>query len=292
MTVFDNVAFPLVSGRAKIRSAQAKPLVENLLERVGLASFSGSLATRLSGGQQQRLALVRALAARPKVLLLDEPLSNLDAALRTSLRQELKQIQRESGITTVYVTHDQAEALSMSDRIAVLNEGRVRQVGTPRQVYFSPADEFVARLVGAANIIEGVVAKVGHGALISSEIGLLRARTTLGNAVGTAVTCFVRPENVRVCPRAGDVAGRPEAGAITGTVTATEFVGGRLECTVAVGQMELHGWADPAADLAGSDEVLLEFTGGGVMVLAAEPDARADSTQSRRSSGERVTTSE
>jgi iron(III) transport system ATP-binding protein len=292
MTVFDNVAFPLVRGRAKIRSAQAKPVVENLLERVGLASFAASLATRLSGGQQQRLALARALAARPQVLLLDEPLSNLDAALRTSLRQELKQIQRESGITTVYVTHDQAEALSMSDRIAVLNEGRIRQIGTPRQVYFSPAEAFIARLVGAANIIEGVVAEVGRGALINSEIGLLRARTTLGHPVGAAVTCFVRPENVRISPRAGDAAAGQGAGAIAGTITAQEFAGGRQECTLAVGQMELHGWADPAAGLAGGDEVLVEFTGGGVMVLAAEPEARAENTHSRQPSGERVTTNE
>ena len=283
MTVYDNVAFPLLHGRAKMRAAQARPVAENLLERVGLASFSSSLATRLSGGQQQRLALARALAARPQVLLLDEPLSNLDAALRTSLRRELRQIQQESGVTTVYVTHDQAEALSMSDRMAVLNAGTIRQVGPPRQVYFSPREEFIARLVGAANVISGVVAAAGHGALIDSEIGPLRARTVLGHAVGSQVSCFVRPENVNVTPR-GAGAGEA-AGAIPGRLSGREFTGGRLECVVTVGPLEVRGWAAPDADLTPGDEVQMEFVGG-VMVLA-EPETRA-----QRGSVDRVIASE
>jgi iron(III) transport system ATP-binding protein len=281
MTVYDNVAFPLRHGRAKMRAAQARPVADDLLERVGLASFSSSLATRLSGGQQQRLALARALAARPQVLLLDEPLSNLDAALRTALRQELRQIQQESGVTTVYVTHDQAEALSLSDRMAVLKAGTIRQVGTPREVYFSPGEEFIARLVGGANVISGVVAAAGHGALIDSEIGPLRARTVLGHAVGSPVTCFARPENVVVTPRgAGE-----SAGGIPGRLSVREFTGGRLECAVTVGPLELHGWAAPDADLAPGDEVLVDFAGG-VMALA-QPDVRA-----QRGSGDRVTASE
>jgi iron(III) transport system ATP-binding protein len=289
MTVFDNAAFPLLRGQQRLRVAQARPIVEDLLERVGLAQVKNAMATRLSGGQQQRLALARALAARPKVLLLDEPLSNVDAALRATLRQEVKAIQREFGITTLYVTHDQAEALSMSDRIAVLSEGTVRQIGTPRQVYFSPSEAFVARTVGAANVIEGRVADAGHGAIIDSEIGVLHTRTTLGHPVGAVLTCFVRPENVRVIPR-GSQGDAPGAVArqdddIVGTIVAHDFVGGHQECVVRVGDVELRGWADPAAEFTEGAEALIEFAVGAVMVLAPEEAARAGSPSHEKMKG-------
>jgi iron(III) transport system ATP-binding protein len=288
MTVFDNAAFPLLRGHQRLRVAQARPIVEDLLERVGLAQVKNAMATRLSGGQQQRLALARALAARPKVLLLDEPLSSVDAALRATLRQEVKAIQQEFGITTLYVTHDQSEALSMSDRIAVLSEGTVRQIGTPRQVYFSPSEAFVARTVGAANVIEGRVADAGHGAIIDSEIGVLHARTTLGHPVGATLTCFVRPENVRVIPRGnqgdapGTVVGKDD---IVGTVVAHDFVGGHQECVVRVGAVELRGWADAAAELTEGAEALIDFAAGAVMVLAPEEAARADSPSHEKLKG-------
>jgi iron(III) transport system ATP-binding protein len=145
MNVFENAAFPLKVGSARLSKAAIDERVNRVLAAVGLADFAGREATRLSGGQQQRLALARALVMEPKLLLLDEPLSNLDAKLRQRMRFELKRLQRELGVTTVYVTHDQNEALALSRQIAVMNAGRIVQVGTPREIYESPRPRSGAR---------------------------------------------------------------------------------------------------------------------------------------------------
>jgi iron(III) transport system ATP-binding protein len=160
MSVIDNLVFPLVKGRHHLPKSQAVERAMHALGLVQLADLARRPATQVSGGQQQRVALARALALEPKVLLLDEPLSNLDAKLRNEMRQELKDLVSRLQITTVYVTHDQVEALSMSDRLAVMQQGVIAQEGSPQDVYFTPASEFVAAFVGKANIVEGTIVQV------------------------------------------------------------------------------------------------------------------------------------
>src|SRR5215831_5284282 len=156
MTVAENVAFPFtVSKQRRYSKAEIADGVRRALAIVDLDGFQERPATRLSGGQQQRVALARAVVHEPRLLLLDEPLSNLDAQLRDEMRSELKRLQSKIGITTVYVTHDQSEALALSDQIAVMDRGRIAQIGTPDDVYFRPADAFVARFVGATNLLDG-----------------------------------------------------------------------------------------------------------------------------------------
>lgn len=157
MTVFENVAFPLIEGPRRFKKTEIRDRVRRVLELVHLEGLENRPAPQLSGGQQQRLALARALVAEPKVLLLDEPLSNLDARLREEMRKEIRSLVKGLGITTMYVTHDQIEALSLSDRIAVMNEGTICQVGTPMQLYRSPNSVFVAQFIGCNNFFSGIV---------------------------------------------------------------------------------------------------------------------------------------
>ena len=154
MNVLENAAFPLRVGRARLSRKEIQDKVMRVLAAVGLDHLAAREATRLSGGQQQRLALARALVMEPRLLLLDEPLSNLDAKLRERMRFELKRIQRELGLTTVYVTHDQSEALALSHEIAVMNEGRIVQIGSPRDIYERPASKFVADFIGSTNFLD------------------------------------------------------------------------------------------------------------------------------------------
>ena len=162
MNVFQNAAFPLEVGARRIPGREIRDKVMRVLTAVQLEGFADREATKLSGGQQQRLALARALVMEPQLLLLDEPLSNLDAKLRERMRFELKRLQRELRITTVYVTHDQSEALALSHSIAVMNEGRIQQVGSPRDIYERPRSRFVADFVGTTNFLDGTV--LGRGA--------------------------------------------------------------------------------------------------------------------------------
>jgi iron(III) transport system ATP-binding protein len=200
MNVFDNVAFPLrVGARRRTGKREVKQRVERTLDVVGLGHLAGRYATKLSGGQQQRLALARALVIEPSVLLLDEPLSNLDAKLRESLRFELKRLQREQGITTVYVTHDQAEALAMSNEIAVMHEGRISQIGNPFAVYLEPENDFVADFVGLTNFIEGVVTKhSGRCGTVLTTDGVLIVDNVVDLQDGDQCVVSIRPEQIRV----------------------------------------------------------------------------------------------
>src|SRR5215216_1052701 len=190
MNVFKNVAFPLqVLPRRKRPGKRAlRERVERTLAVVQLGHLAQRQATDLSGGQQQRLALARALVMEPPLLLLDEPLSNLDAKLREEMVFELKRLQRELGITAVYVTHDQLEALAMSNRIAVMRNGKIEQVGHPREVYEAPASRFVADFIGTSNFIDGVVEARHDGVYsIRTSDGELRIRSDAEFAVGAAV---------------------------------------------------------------------------------------------------------
>ena len=173
MSVYDNVAFPLQVADKRVRRSEVKRLVNEALELVDLGGLGDRPSTMLSGGQQQRLSLARALVRKPKMLLLDEPLSNLDAKLRDRMRSELRVIQQQIGITTLFVTHDQVEALSMSDRVAVMNDGRIEQVGKPDEVYHDPVSAFVADFIGGANMFEGTVESIepDGSAILKSGIG-------------------------------------------------------------------------------------------------------------------------
>jgi iron(III) transport system ATP-binding protein len=183
----------------KVSRSEIRTRVEEALNLVGLEQFIKRRATQLSGGQQQRLSLARALVRKPKVLLLDEPLSNLDAKLREQMRTELRSIQRRLKIATLFVTHDQVEALSMSKRIAVMRDGKIVQEGTPREIYLKPNCEFVARFVGTATFISGTVTAYSaqaQEATLTTSMGPLRARTLEEVRVGDNAEVVVRPEAV------------------------------------------------------------------------------------------------
>ncbi|MEI8155022.1 MAG: ABC transporter ATP-binding protein, partial [Hyphomicrobiales bacterium] len=191
MSVFDNTAFPLrmLPGK-RWGDPDIRQLTMRTLETVGLAEFSARSAAQLSGGQQQRLALARALVAEPSLLLLDEPLSNLDALLREQMRSELRRLQKDVGVTAVYVTHDQSEALALSDRIAIMHKGRIAQIGTPQQIYHQPRNAFVATFIGRSNLFRGELLerKQSGGARIASALGpvLCEAPGDTANSASTA----------------------------------------------------------------------------------------------------------
>ena len=196
MTVADNVGFGLKV--SKTPAAEINRRVGEMLELIKLPAFGHRYPHQLSGGQQQRVALARALAIRPQVLLLDEPLSALDAKIRVALRNEIRAIQRELGITTIYVTHDQEEALSLSDRIVVMNEGRVEQIGTPFEIYNFPRTAFVASFVGTLNLLRGRVADPARGTIVVDDQEIRAARGLEPARAGDAYVVALRPEVVSI----------------------------------------------------------------------------------------------
>ncbi len=219
MNVFDNVAFGL--NIKKMDKSIIKTRVERMLKLVGLADYGSRDVTLLSGGQQQRIAIARALVNEPKVLLLDEPLGALDAKLRKDMQAELKKIQKEVGITFVYVTHDQEEALAMSDTIVVLNEGMIQQIGTPHEIYDEPENRFVAEFIGESNIIEGIMKRD----FVVSFDGLDIPCADKSFPEDEPVDVVIRPEDIRLV--------RPEEAQLKGTVKAMSFKGLYYEITVA-----------------------------------------------------------
>jgi iron(III) transport system ATP-binding protein len=203
MSVFDNVAFPIRHGRTRRRGDDLRRRVTDALALVGMADLAGRGATQLSGGQQQRMALARALVSEPKVLLLDEPLSNLDAKLRERMRTEIRLLQRRLGITTVFVTHDQTEALSMSDRIAVMDGGRIVQEGSPRDIYFRTSHTFVANFIGSTNLLPGELQGTDPATgqlIVASEVGILHAAAGSTPVGPGPVSVAIRPEDVVLVP--------------------------------------------------------------------------------------------
>ena len=235
-TIFENIAFGLKY--RKVEKPVIAQKVKRALEMVRLPGVEKKLPSEMSGGQQQRIALARAIVIEPDVLLLDEPLSALDANLREEMRTELKIIQREVGITTIFVTHDQEEALAMSDRIVVMNKGLIEQVGTPEDVYRRPESRFVASFLGQSNLLPGrVTAVAGDEAAVSLEKGgWIAAATPAGLRQGAAVTAVVRAQKV--------VLGAPGAGAsLTGRVAATSYLGGSASYAVDVAGERLQAIA-------------------------------------------------
>jgi len=223
MNVFENAAFPLeVRGGLAPTAIRAKVMA--VLEVMGLAELAERESTKLSGGQQQRLALARAIVMEPELLLLDEPLSNLDAKLRERMRFELKRIQRELGVTTIYVTHDQAEALALSHEIAVMNEGRIVQIGPPRAIYERPRNRFVAEFIGSSNFLEAEVLAADNRPgfwRVRGRFGDLVAHSETALEPGTGVTLSVRPENMELSETRFEGAGN----FFTGTVDSKVFQG-------------------------------------------------------------------
>ncbi|MGP1355854.1 ABC transporter ATP-binding protein, partial [Roseicyclus sp.] len=209
MTVLENVAYgPTIRGTPK---AEARARAHAILAQVGLAGLEARLPSELSGGQQQRVAVARAIVQQPDVLLFDEPLSNVDAKLRRKVRAEIRDLQQRFGLTAVYVTHDQEEALAVSDRIVVMKMGQIAQIGTPAELYERPASSFVADFIGDANLIEG---RVGSGMFHAAHLSLPVT------AEDGTVTATIRPERIRLAP--GGIA----------TITSASYLGSRMEYVV------------------------------------------------------------
>jgi putative spermidine/putrescine transport system ATP-binding protein len=217
MTVAENVGFGLkVANRP---SAEIAARVEEMLKLIKLPQLATRYPYQLSGGQQQRVALARALAIKPQVLLLDEPLSALDAKIRVALREEIKAVQRNLGITTIYVTHDQEEALSMSDRIVVMNEGRIEQIGTPFEIYNYPRTRFVASFVGTLNILRGQVQDPASGRITIDDQDIVAARGIVDAQAGEVRSVALRPEAVSLNGTGG------ERNRLNGTIEEVSFLG-------------------------------------------------------------------
>ena len=229
MTVFDNVAYPLRI--KKLPQGEVEHRVGALLQVVHLGRYAQRMPGQLSGGQQQRVALARALVMNPRLLLLDEPLSNLDAKLREGMRYEIKEIQRELGITVVYVTHDQTEAMAMSDRIVVINRGVIQQVGTPQEIYRTPANQFVADFVGRVDFLRGAV----RGGRIQLT-GLGQSLRYDGPCTGEVVVA-VRPESLSLA--------RPGEGQLTGSIVNKYYLGDISDLRVDVGGAVIRLIAPP-----------------------------------------------
>ena len=222
MTVVDNVAYPLTVTREH-KKAVARERAMEMLDLVGLTALATRPAPDLSGGQQQRVALARALVRRPSVLLLDEPLSNLDAGLRDQMAVQLRSIQRELGITTVLVTHDQGEALAMSDVVVVMNEGKIVEQGAPREVYAGPRDSFTAGFMGVKNVVRGTVVGVDDGrASVQTSVGLLSGPSPDDVEVGDEV-------DVHLHLNCFDLSDSPRDGACRGTVSVAVYRGDHVD---------------------------------------------------------------
>jgi iron(III) transport system ATP-binding protein len=268
MTVFDNVAFGLTIRKASKEEIQRR--VSEALEMVQMGQYAQRKPNALSGGQQQRVALARALVVRPDVLLLDEPLSNLDAKLRVDLRSEIRRICKDSGITTVYVTHDQKEALSMADRCAIMRKGKVEQLGTPSQLYRSPASSFVAEFLGETNFIEGTIASTsGSSTMIATAAGHMTTHRPCVGAVGSSVKLSLRPETLKMVEsQAAGSAGTGQGNRLEGTVVEKTYLGEITQVTIDLGKAGKvrASLLNPPEDL-GSSRVALAVDPSDVVVV-------------------------
>jgi putative spermidine/putrescine transport system ATP-binding protein len=233
LNVFENVAFPLRARR--VPESEIRARVASALELVQLERFADRFARQLSGGQQQRVAIARAIVFHPNVVLMDEPLGALDKNLRYDMQTEIKEIQRRLGMTVVYVTHDQEEAMNMSDRIAIMNRGRIEQVGPPATIYERPANIFTARFLGEANLIEGRVERVDAGvAILRTPEGIeLRGRAPERLAAGAPASLFVRPERVTISA-ASEGPAQATVNSASGRVQRVSFLGNMVRYVVEV----------------------------------------------------------
>jgi iron(III) transport system ATP-binding protein len=262
MTVFDNVAYGL-----RVRRASKTVLNERTnraLELVGLAHLADRYATKLSGGQRQRVALARAIVYEPKVVLFDEPLSNLDAKLREQMRTELVRLQQEVGITSIYVTHDQSEALVMSNRVVVMDKGVIQQIGDPRAIYAEPANAFVANFIGATNLMQGVL-RGRNGKFCEMEIPLgpergplrVQAKGGAGARPGQKLILSVRPEDISL--HLQRPAENDKGNLFEGEIIDTVYLGNFLQCRARVGSYDVGIQIDHYEQLVPQQKVFLAF---------------------------------
>ena len=277
----ENIAFGMrIAGRV---SNEINSRVAQLLDLVGLPAVARKMPPQLSGGQQQRIALARALAVNPRLLLLDEPLSALDAVVRVHLRDEIRRIQSSLGVTTIWVTHDQEEALAISDRVVVMNEGRIEQVGPPEDIYGRPASRFVASFIGKMNQIEGEVIAAHNGAVQWGPHTILVPEKELaGLAKGTAVTVLVRPEAMIVV--AAPESGLPNGhNRLAATVETATFLGGtrRLALGVADGRIIADIPAAAPGSFHHGDSVSVSFPPHACRVLSEASGPTAGSAKAR-----------
>jgi iron(III) transport system ATP-binding protein len=252
MTVAQNAAFPLRYRRPELGAAQVRERTAEVLRLVHLDAFAERPAPALSGGQQQRLALARALISDPKVLLLDEPLSNLDARLREEMRFELRALTKRLGVTTILVTHEQAEALSLADVVAVMDDGRFMQISNPRDLYDRPRTAFVADFVGRANLIPAEVIATGNGSpqsvTVATPYGVVACYTERPRSAGERGTLAVTPEALAIAP-----AGSDDDAGVSGTVEGVAFIGDATELVLRVnGALLVAKVATAAAPAAGA----------------------------------------
>lgn len=264
LTVFENIAYGLNVQRLNKKSMVER--VNRVLDLVHLEGYGDRAPGQLSGGQQQRVALARALVMEPKVLLMDEPLSNLDAKLREEMRTEIRRIQKELNITSVYVTHDQIEAMTLSDRIVVMNEGIIEQIGSPMEIYRFPNSRFVANFIGRANFIDGVILDQNSSALTVQSLG---ESITLSNAKrefhkGEEVTLIVRPEMIEI---------KKTGGLYTGVVRRAVYLGDLIEYAVEINGLSILGIeTDPRVTelFPDGEKVTIGFAEDCIQVLPAE----------------------
>jgi iron(III) transport system ATP-binding protein len=260
--VFVNVAYPLQVLRPRLGRQEIEARVMEVLALVGMQDLARRPATRLSGGQQQRVALARAIVRRPALLLLDEPLSNLDARLREGMRKELSELIARIGITALLVTHDQAEAFAMAHRLAVMNQGRIVQEGTPREIYARPRDSFIARFLGAANVLRGRVA-AHDGAHATVRLSGGQAVAIATDIADGEVELILRPERLTILTA-------PANGALAGKVVSAVFQGDSVEYAIDIGGAVVRAVAHPDVELARGTPVWLRPENTGTVVFRAE----------------------
>ena len=237
------------------------------LDSIRLGDLENRGAPFLSGGQQQRVALARAIVNEPKVLLLDEPLSNLDAKLREEMRVEIRQLVSQLNITTLYVTHDQVEALSMSDHIGVMRNGRIIQEGTPREIYLTPNDQFVADFLGKSNFIEGrlVERKTEDSfGLVDTPVGQIQCLITIEAQAGDDVLLAVRPGGILVSRQESNINGNT----FQGRIESSAFIGDFLECQIRAGDQLLRVMLDPYEEYKSGDRVFIRMPADRLLTLA------------------------
>jgi iron(III) transport system ATP-binding protein len=273
MDVFTNTAFPLQVGKKKYSREEIDAKVMRVLTAVQLDHLRDREATKLSGGQQQRLALARALVMEPKLLLLDEPLSNLDAKLRELMRFELKRLQRDLKITTVYVTHDQSEALALSHQVAVMNAGRIQQIGSPRDIYERPQTQFVADFVGTTNFVDGTVRSAeteDRHYVIDTELGALRSYSVEALSPGQKVILSIRPEDVRLSES------QPHNGnnVLHGTVDQKVFLGESLDWQLKVGNRNVLSRTHPSIFTRVGEQVWAHIDPAKCVAMPAAPELK------------------
>lgn len=260
MSVAENLAFGL--RLRKLTRATIETAVMEALDLVGLTGFAHRGMHELSGGQQQRVALARAVALRPKVLLFDEPLSNLDAQLREHMRFELRQLQQRLGITAIYVTHDQQEAMVVADRVVLMNKGRIEQIGAPQEIYRRPATLFSAGFIGLANTLAGTVIEASESTTVKLANGTFFVACQGGFEIGEQVRLIVRPEEIRV--GAQEIDGPNQ---YRGVVASCQFLGNIADLTVRIGETLYRVQISPARSWAAGSEVTLTIDPDGVTMI-------------------------